>query len=141
MGPGLEIAVVYSDDDMFELRVRAANKAFSGEIYVYSTHSSPKELAGQIRGFPSSPDDTRSWELGTFDPKYAGGGSKGRLRCADRTGHALAEITLARHEDQSDAATITLNFQFEPASLDRFVAQLEALGVDGRKCAELPGHD
>ena len=137
MSRTLQFEVIYFDDDLLELRIRAANTAFSGETSLYATHSAPQTLADQIRDFPRSADDVREWELGTFDPNYAGGGVKGKLRCTDRSGHAVATVTLENREEHQATGMASIDVHFEAAELDAFVAELENLGAEAGKHAKL----
>ena len=52
------------------------------------------EFADALIRFPSRPDDSRDFELGTFNPDHADGGARMHFFCADAAGHAVVEVKL-----------------------------------------------
>jgi len=99
---GIKLEIIWLDNDCIELRVRCGNGRFAATIDCYADREVFSTLAESIRGFPSSSNDRREVELGTFDPNYAGGGARLLLRCADSKGHAVAEVRMRSDPKLSD---------------------------------------
>ena len=126
MNIGVTIEVIWLDDDLVEVRVAASNGRFAGAADCYCGHDTIPSLAAAARGFPSSSEDRREMEIGTFDPGYAGGGAKLVLRCVDRTGHAVVDVVV-RADTRGVAGlaeTASFSLPVEPAAIDEFVAAL-----------------
>jgi len=123
---GVRISVIYTDEHLIELRVRASNGVFAGQADVYADSESLAEFADALRGFPTSQSDTREFELGSFDATYAGGGAAFRFSCVDSAGHAIAEVRLRADPkiegSVNDAAV--LHIPVEASAIDSFVMQL-----------------
>ncbi|MBI1848957.1 MAG: hypothetical protein HYR85_01295 [Planctomycetes bacterium] len=126
MDPGIEIEVFWFDDDVLELLVRASSSGFAGRTALYASHDAPQTMAAAIRGFPVSGSDRREFQLGTFDPKYAGGGCRFVFLCADTAGHAFVHVTI--HSDY-DAARAEFAIAIEAQGVAEFVDQLERMSV------------
>src|SRR5689334_1776399 len=94
MDRGIALTVVWFDDDVVELDVRADNGRFSGEARGYASRGVAAELAKALRGFPRGGDDRRLFEIGTFDDKLAGGGARFEFACRDSAGHASVLVSL-----------------------------------------------
>jgi hypothetical protein len=94
MGIGIELNILWFDNDVIGLRVRASNGRFAGTTDLYVGYDGLKELATAIRDFPKSRIDSREHQLGTFDSQYAGGGVNIYLHCIDSVGHAAMEIRM-----------------------------------------------
>jgi hypothetical protein len=131
MDKGLHIEVVWFDDHVVEVRVRAANDRFCGVADCYVGRDFFTEVADALRGFPSSPKDRRDVVAGTFDPGFAGDGAKIGLRCTDLVGHAVADVLV-----QADARgtsghreSASLSLCVEPAEVDAFVAELGSIDL------------
>ena len=88
---GLKFEVIWFDQDVIEIVLSCSNGHFSGRAEIYLSHDDLVELADALRGFPSGVSDTRSAELGTFNPGHADGGVKMNLYCSDSSGHAVVE--------------------------------------------------
>jgi len=127
MERGIEVSVVWFDDDVVELQVRAGNGRFSGETRGYASPSAAADFAAAIRGFPSSASDQRSFELGTFDEQLAGGAARFEFRCRDSAGHGSILVQLRTDPRRDERATAEFSLDVEAASVDAFVAELERL--------------
>ncbi len=107
----------------------ASNGFFSGQADMYADSDAPTEFASALRAFPTSPSDTREFELGSFDAAYAGGGAAFRFYCLNSVGHAAAEVRLRTDPDieggVSDEAVFRISV--EAAAVDSFVTQLERM--------------
>ena len=81
---GISWEVIWFDFDqkVIEIVFACSNGRFSGTCEVYLSRDELSELADTLKGFPLSGNDTRSVELGTFDPKYADGGVKMNFYCS-----------------------------------------------------------
>ena len=89
---GVNLEVIWFDQDMIEIALRCSNGYFAGTSEIYVSHDGLSELADALRGFPSGVSDIRTVELGTFNPSHADGGLKIHFYCTDSSGHAVAEV-------------------------------------------------
>jgi hypothetical protein len=139
MKPGVRISVVYNDEYVLKLRVYASNGVFAGQADVYADSDTLAAVADALKGFPDRREDTREFELGTFDEDYAGGGAGFRFFCVDSVGHALAQVRLqadSRTEaDVNDAAT--LHVPVVAAAVDSFVEGLARIAANTAESAVL----
>jgi hypothetical protein len=137
---GIVIEVVWVDDDLVELLVRASNRRFSGTAEVYVASDELAKLAEALRGFPTSPSDRREFELGTFDANYAGGGARLCFWCKDALGHALVAVSLRTdpryHFRRSETAELVI--PIEPSAIDSFVRHLAHLDLARLEAARGP---
>ena len=126
------IEVLYSDNDVVEMRVSASNGTFSAAADVYAGYEAAANLAKEFTGFPESNKDVRSYELGTFDPKYAGGGVVLKLSSLDTLGHCCLAVRLRADPQKNHTVEANAQFsiKFEPASLDSFLLSLAKLGAN-----------
>lgn len=129
MKNGVELSVIYTDEPLLELRVRASNGVFAGEVDVYSSSEALAKFANVLRDFPATRNDVREFELGVFDAKYAGGGARFRFYCSDSAGHAAVEVKLRAdpHPEGSVNSTATFHIPIEAVAIDSFVKQLERM--------------
>lgn len=58
-----------------------SNVRFAGHAEIYLGHNDLAKMAEDLRGFPARTDDSREFELGTFNPKHADGGICMRFYC------------------------------------------------------------
>lgn len=129
MKTGVQISIIYTDEHLVELRIRASNGVFAGQADVYADSEVLAEFAGVLRGFPAGQSDSR--EFGSFDVAYAGGGAGFRFYCVDSVGHAAAEVRL-RSDPQAGGGVsnaVVLHIPVEAAALDSFVMQLEQMAA------------
>ena len=126
---GINLKLIWMDDDLIEVRVHASNGRFSATADCYCGLDDIAGLAEAARGFPSSSEDRRELEIGTFDSGFAGGGAKLVLRCVDRAGHAVADVALRADSRMSGrlAETASFSFPVEPAGIDDFVTALGSI--------------
>jgi len=135
--PGLDIELLWWDEDVNELRIRASNGTFAGEARVYVRPDGLESFAATLDGFPRSVGDRREIELGTFDPNMAGGGARALLWKRRATGPADAEITLWAATVGRDQS-VSMKLAFEPAAIDEFVRRLRSLTMRVGDGARLP---
>ncbi len=140
METGVRISVIYTDEYVTELRVMASNGVFAGQVDdVYAELESLREFAGVLRGVPANFDDTRSFELGSFDAAHVGGGARFRFYCLDSVGHATAEVSL-RSDSRAKLSVrgaVVLHIPVEAATVDLFTVQLERIATLGGQAALL----
>jgi hypothetical protein len=139
---GISLEVIWFDFDqkLIEIVFACSNGRFSGTCEVYLSRNELSELADTLKGFPLGGDDTRSAELGTFDPKYADGGVKMNFYCSDSRGHSIAEIKLRGDGCKAlgEVESVALRIPIEPGGLDSFLAQIVAAGNEIGSKAFLP---
>jgi hypothetical protein len=126
---GIEFAVFWWDRDVIEFRVMSSNGCFAGWATIYVGHDTLPQLAERLKGFPSSTSDSRDFELGTFDPKFADGGPRMHFYCLDSVGHAAVEIKIRGDhcEALGEAESVALRIPIEAAGVDSFIAQIRAM--------------
>jgi hypothetical protein len=139
---GISWEVIWFDFDqnLIEVVFTCSNGYFCGTCEIYVSRDELSALANALRGFPSSGSDSRSVELGTFDPKYADGGVKMSFYCSDSRGHSIAEIRLRGDGCKAlgEVESVALRIPIEPAGLDSFLAQLVVGGTEVGAKAFLP---
>ena len=125
---GLHVQILWFDADLTELRVHASNNHFAGMADLYINHDELAKLARAFRGFPASTKEQRDIELGNFNPNNGGGGLRLRLRCTDASGHVAVDVMLRtdpHHTGRSETAEFSV--PVEPAAIDAFIAELDAM--------------
>jgi len=131
MSSYIDISVQWFDEDLIELKIGASNGRFAGEVSVYADRQAVQSFASAISGFPTALSDTRHYELGTFDPEYAGGGARFNFRCIDSVGHAVVDVQLRgdprRLDGNNETAAFPINI--EASVIDSFVRALEKVEV------------
>lgn len=128
--PELAVEVVWFDEHMLELSLRASNPSFAGRATFYAGLDEAQQLAKQIEGFPRAVDDTREYEFGGDTlPGY--GGAKIRLSCKDGSGHLLVQVSVYATSGKPGrvAESSTVEFASVPAAIDSFVEDLQRMQV------------
>jgi hypothetical protein len=104
------------------------------------TYEDLPELAQRLKGFPAKPSDCREFELGTFDPEYAGGGVRLRFSRLDSPGHSVVDLELrtdnrrsSRHEESA-----AMRIPVEAGAIDSFISEIGAIGLNAGAKAYLP---
>jgi len=71
---GINLKVIWFDEveDLLEVVFSCSNGFFSGQAEIYVSCDDLSEFADSFTRFPSRPDDSRDFELGTFNPDHAG---------------------------------------------------------------------
>ena len=127
MDRGIALTVVWFDDDVVELEIRAGNGRFSGDARGYAAPGVAAELAAALRGFPRNAEDRRFFEIGTLDDHVAGGGAHFEFRCRDLAGHISILVRLRTDTRRDERAAAEFSIEVEAAAVDSFVAELERL--------------
>lgn len=136
---GIEITILWFDDDLVDVLIRGNTGNFAGVAYIFVGHEDIARLAEGFRGFPISSDDRREIVLGSFNDHYSGGGARFLLR-TDTPGHVMIELRL-RADSQVELGpveTVDLVVPVEAAAIDRFVAVLESMPIAPGTSAYLP---
>lgn len=125
---GIQFEIVWWDQDVVEYRVQCSNGSFSGDVKIYANHDDLGNAAETLSGFPVSPEDSRTVELGTFDAHAAGGGVRIEFFCADAAGHAIASVKMrddgCRAMGEAQSACVLL--PVEAGAIDSFVSQIRS---------------
>jgi hypothetical protein len=130
MDKGLYIKFLWSDPDVAEIGVSAWNGEFSGVARAYVGLDDLTGAALKLNGFPKNSDDRCELTLGTFDPKFAGGGMALHFFCKDLAGHIVVEVRIQSepfpdsNRWSSPPETVRLFAAVEAHAIDEFVKQL-----------------
>ncbi|HWZ96840.1 MAG TPA: hypothetical protein VN025_03695 [Candidatus Dormibacteraeota bacterium] len=129
MEKGISLEVIWSDEHMFEVLFSCSNGFFSGRAEMYLDDETPSKFAGALQGFPTSPSDTREFEMGTFNPQHADGGVRMRFYCTDSSGHAMVDVKLRGDASLGlgEVQSVALQVPIEAASVDEFIRQLKGM--------------
>ena len=129
MKRGIEFTVVWADQDVSNIQARCSNGRFCGDANIYLNHNDLSKMSEALSGFPSHADDSRSFELGTFNPNHADGGIRLYFYCRDSVGHAAVDVKL-----RGDACTalgevesVALRIPVEAATIDSFLGQVRGM--------------
>ena len=134
-----ELTIESFDDDCVGIRCRGANSRFAGTVIAYASPDIISQLARAVSGFPSNAMDSRHFEFGTFDSKFAGGGVRLRLVCIDRVGHAQLRLDLRADPQQNGDETASFAIPIEAAAVDSFVRELSTMSLSVAASATLKG--
>lgn len=139
METGVDVSVLWADNDVVELRFSASNGRFSGVADLYVDHDALPRLAKTLRGFPALASDRRVYEFGTFETSFAGGGVRMVFRCLDTSGHAVVEILIRTDPGQLDGReeTASLAINVEAAAIDKFVDEVGRMELRGGSSSHL----
>jgi hypothetical protein len=129
---GIKLRVVWFDEveDLLEVVFSCSNGYFAGQAEVYVSRDNLSDLANALRGFPSSPDDSRVFELGTFNPNHVDGGARMRFFCEDAAGHAVLEVKLrgGACQGMGEVESVAVRIAIQAAGVDDFIKQLQGMG-------------
>lgn len=132
MENGINLKAIWFDEveDLLEAVFSCSNGYFSGQADVYVSCDHLSELANALVGFPSRPDDSRNFELGTFNPAHADGGARMYFYCEDAAGHAVVEVQLRSGacKGMGEMQSVALRIPIQAAGVDDFVKQLRDMG-------------
>ena len=138
MNMGLRVTYLYHDVDIIEVRVAVENARFRGSANVYVGADALLEAAAVLKGFPKDRHDTREIVFGSAGPKCAGGSVRLGFYCIDLAGHTAFRAVIEddyRRQERAQGATVFVDF--EPASLDRFLIELQQVETEHRGSAAL----
>ena len=128
MNAGLSVSYLWHDSDVLEIRVIAENADFRGTAAVYVGTGDLHEAATTLSGFPKHQLDKREITFGAFGKHSAGGAVNLRFHCRDLAGHVTCTAMIeSAYGDQEVAGSATVCVDFDPASLDEFLLQLQTV--------------
>ena len=129
MNNGIEVEVIWLDQDVLEFRCCCSNGRFSGHAEIYLSHDKLSELAQGLSGFPSHTKDSRDFELGTFNPDHANGGIRMHFCCTDSQGNAAVEVKLRGDacKGLGELESVALRIPVQAAAIDSFVSQIKQM--------------
>ncbi|MGC2253049.1 MAG: hypothetical protein WA563_00805 [Candidatus Acidiferrales bacterium] len=146
MDLGIQFSVSWEDQDIIEVRVSVWNGTFGGTAYIYTGNRELDDAAAKLSRFPKNISDDREIFLGTFDPKYAGGGVRMRFYCTDHSGHAYVDSQIQSDPRLHTSAPRTPTVQsslvslpIEAAAVDTFVDELRRMAINRSGAARLAG--
>ena len=132
MENGINLKVIWFDEveDLLEAVFSCSNGYFSGQAEIYMSCNGLSELANTLVGFPFRPDDSRNFELGTFNPAHADGGARMHFYCEDAAGHAVVDVQLrdGACKGMGETRSVALRIPIQAAGVDDFVRQLRGMG-------------
>jgi hypothetical protein len=138
MKTGLEIKILWIDDHALGLLISGSNGTFAGSAEMYAPRDILTKITAAIQGFPSSPGDERTFEIGTFAGAYDGGGARLHLFCEDSLGHAAIEVTIKTDSyDRSRPESAQFTIPVVAAVIDDFVARLGKIPLEAGAAVEL----
>ena len=129
---GMSLSVIWFDEveDLLEVVFSCSNAYFSGQAEIYTSCKVISEFADVLEGSPSSPNDTRDFELGTFNPNHADGGARMHFCCVDAAGHAVVEVKLRGDacSGLGEMQSVALRAPIQAAGVDEFIKQWRGIG-------------
>jgi hypothetical protein len=129
---GINLEVIWFDEveELLEVLFSCSNGYFSGQAEIYVTHEVLSKLANGLNGFPSYPNDSRDFELGTFNPEHADGGVRMHFHGLDSVGHAAVDVKLRGDACKAlgEIESVALRIPIEAAAVDNFIRQLRTIG-------------
>ncbi len=133
----LVIEINWFDEHLVELSLKARNGIFSGQTKLFANHSELNEMGDKLSGFPvPSEFETATFNLGTFDPAYTGGGASFTMKVIDSSGHIEVEVKLLSNSEESKGM-VSLTTFVEPAAIDIFCDQLKRIKLENGNSATL----
>jgi len=131
--------VIWLDDELIELRVVASAPGFSAQVDLYESFSILGQLAEALRGFPARSGEARRFGLGNWHGATSGAGVEFRFS-ADARGQISIVAHFETHQTLPEDIPPKIAFllRAEPAGIDRFCSQLEAMRREKGAHAELP---
>ncbi len=127
MNNGIEVELIWLDQDALEFLFSCSNGRFSGHAEIYLSHDKLCEVAEGLSGFPSHTKDSRDFELGTFNPDHADGGIRMHFCCPDSQGHAVVEVKLRGDacKGLGELESVALRIPIQAAAIDSFMSQIK----------------
>lgn len=134
---GFEFTILWSDVDLYEVRVVAWSGEFGGCAETYVTIGGFREAADKLRGFPANLDDNRTLQFGEFGRDTAGGAVAMNFFSKDLSGHIRVEARLESDHASGHVQSVHLLAPIEAAAVDSFVEELQQLEANGKGMAFL----
>jgi hypothetical protein len=138
MRTGLKVTYLWHDNDVIEVRVTVENSRFRGMADAYVGTDELLAAAATLAGFPVNGADKREVIFGAEGKGFAGGAARLQFYCSDLAGHAQFRATIeGDYGNQEVAESASICVDFEPASLDGFLAELQQVEREHRGSASL----
>lgn len=139
MENGIDVEVIWLDQNVTECRISCSNGYFSGQAEIYVGHNDLLKMTDELTGFPSSVNDCRDFELGTFNPDHADGGIRMHFFCLDPVGHAAVDVKLRGDACKSlgEVQSVALRIPVLAAGIDSFISQIRKLDQEVGATAHL----
>lgn len=139
---GLELQVIWKDDDLLELKVSATNGRYFGTTEIYDTKESLIRLAASLTEFSANYQPI-FYEAGEKDG-YAFWGMD--IYLLDRSGRIGVRVNLEENSDDRDKNQekknkVKLEIQLYTAAIDRFRDELIELAQNQEGVASLYGEN
>jgi len=125
--PGFEIEIVWADEHMLEIGLRAGSGSFSGRTSCYAALNEAEKFADHLAGFPRDLTDVREYEFGGDLPGLLPGGASLRFKCADSSGHLTVTAEVWDKSKRGGRESVSVHFSAVPAQIDAFVAELRSM--------------
>ena len=126
MEKGLTLSVVEPDEDYLGIEVFVSRGRYAGSSRIFAGLDELGLIADKLEGFPNSPDDERTFELGVEGNVYAGGHMAVSAHTVDSLGHSVVDIEIVDDDDRYSAGSACFTVSVEAAGIDRFVQGLRA---------------
>ena len=137
---GLQLEVIWRDEDVFKILVSVWNGEFGGTTETYAAIGGLKEIAEKLLRFPRHPTDVREVVVGSFGREFAGGAASMRFYCIDHAGHAYVEVKIeSEFESAGVVQYVIISMPIEAAAVDLFVGDLSQLETERSGTAMLLG--
>jgi hypothetical protein len=125
--PGFEVEIVWVDENMLEIGLRAGSGRFSGRTSCYAGLNEAEKFADHLAGFPQDLADVREYEFGGDLPGLLPGGASLRFKCADSSGHLTVAVDVWDKSRPGGRESVSVVFRSVPAQIDAFVAELRSM--------------
>ena len=123
----LDLKVIWKDNDMFELQVKASNDCYMGTTNVYDTKESLSSFAQLLKGYPKD-NNVLFYQAGQKDNNDSYAYFSMKFYCIDNAGHVGVQINLeenvATEYRPEEKDKVILEILVEPAAIDRFQKDL-----------------
>lgn len=155
--PELSFEVIYRDDDLIQVEVKASNGRYAGVTVFYTGALEFIEIGEELQGFPKGigqviekafgytrqeliefQEKNHIENIGFYIPPYV----NLKFKCIDKSGHTAVDIILVEEnwtEREEAKGKVSFEMLFEPASLDIFSVELSTLGKNKKGKATLIG--
>jgi hypothetical protein len=154
--PQISFEIVYYDDHLIQVEVKASNGRYAGVATFYSNADGEEliEFGEKLRGFPKEFEQIIECEFGatknvliSLKERYSGYKTVMsyvglKFFCMDRNGHTAVDIILQEDnwtEREEARGKASFELQFDPASLDQFIQELFILSESKEGQAVLLG--
>jgi len=130
MENGVELWVIWNDNDMIELEISGSNGLFSGKTLTYDDPDAPGSAAKVLAGFPANREDVRELHFGSSLKAANKGAAYMRFRCNDSACHVAVDVEIRSDNRDEPGQSVRFVLPVEAAGVDIFVEQLRALQAE-----------